>query len=88
VDTPKSSKKANTWTDEQIKLLCDLKESGLPWPYSLSYHVDDSEIAEHFPGRTLKTVQNVWSSKRKAATETFTPEKVREDDDVDSRMRS
>jgi hypothetical protein len=35
VDTPKSAKKVKGWTDEEIKLICDLKERGLPWAYLL-----------------------------------------------------
>jgi hypothetical protein len=34
------------------------------------------EIAKYFSGRSIKTIQNVWSAKRAVLNETFTIEKV------------
>lgn len=65
------------WTDHEIKLLCDLKADNIPWPYiPFISPVENRTISKYFPGRNIKTIQNVWSKKRDTYQETFTLEKV------------
>jgi hypothetical protein len=48
-------------------------------PGRISYisYIYVSMISKYFPGRSMKTIRNVWSKKRDAFFEVFTPEKVR-----------
>jgi hypothetical protein len=68
---------ANRWTDEEWKLLYDLKQQGLSWRCCLcSPRAHISVIAGSFPGRTAHGVRLHYQNHIREETEVFSPEKV------------
>jgi len=78
LSTPKKKSKQSVWTDDQIKLLCRLRQDGKSWPSHLilSKCLNFREINQYFPERTEHALQVTYSVRRQEFQEHFTPAKV------------
>ena len=70
------------YTDEEVQRICSMKEAGMPWRcfsklVKLQKCSPNSKIAEHFPGRSQKSLQVSYCVNFKKRVERFQDEDVR-----------
>jgi len=65
------------WTNEEIKLLCSLRQQGKTYEYILvRLNLRIRQLMAYFPGRTKKALLRAFERRGREVQEEFTDEKV------------